>query len=821
MRAVPGWRVLIAVSCTFGCGSEAPASRGHTTSRPSAEPPQPGAGAAGGALNDGGDSSGHAGVSLAGGADTGPSAGAAGAGGALGSGGAGGETDSSHPICLTRLPCHSAEYAPGTGCVEIELPDGAPCSDGRVCTSQDHCEAGQCVASPSASVAQTVASVRGFGGYSEIGGESTQHGLALPLNERQLVFADTTLMAGTRVTLVSIDEQGEMTPTSSVLASFAMSRAAISSWVFADETRAQLLRLSDERFILLGTASQVFDVEDGQLQPSTVTRFGPETFPRGGVSLNDRFWTCDEFGIRSFRVDGNPPVPLLQSTYFAACEAVAVSADGRSLFAATHKGLLRLAVADDGAMTLADQWLPTTPFLNVAIAGDVLVAQDMYAPLGFGSLHAFRWQNMEPIGVYPDAQDASPLLGFALSGSHAILQRLVATSDTVGISLQGVALSNFTAEPPREAFWDRVLESSGYDYVVRPTAGFGLMVTQPIRRVWRIDQPGLSYSALHGDLQGYFESVHLVDETHAVSLDGHSRHDIDLSLPHAPSVKSTPLLGLQPARLVLGFAGHQLQSWRDPKGAPSSELGLAQVDREGLTLGGRVNVPGNRQAISGDDVVSVELEQATNRLRVRTFPLATLEMALPEQTLKVRDDFWVAGSERPAAGAFRGAMPAIIGADDDSVVIADRWESAPDVHLHWLSRADGRYGTSSKNLQVSAVGLAEQVLVRADQALVVTKTNLLLIERSDGELVVRTTKKQEGDAVALEWSKDFLYVALGSASQNVPTSLELLSPADLSVRQAYSLDDQALGLAEVGSHVVVTVRHGFSVLTPPCGVENH
>ncbi len=53
-------------------------------------------------------------------------------------------------VCASGDPCMSSYCAPGVGCVDTPA-SGNPCDDGDDCTSDDHCEAGVCLGTPSCS----------------------------------------------------------------------------------------------------------------------------------------------------------------------------------------------------------------------------------------------------------------------------------------------------------------------------------------------------------------------------------------------------------------------------------------------------------------------------------------------------------------------------------------------------------------------------------------------------------------------------------------------------------------------------------------------
>jgi hypothetical protein len=167
-------------------------------------------------------------------------------------------------------------------------------------------------------------------------------------------------------------------------------------------------------------------------------------------------------------------------------------------------------------------------------------------------------------------------------------------------------------------FFSREVDSSQYFNIGHPSAGHGLVVAQPVRRVLRSRGSDGTLEVLSGQLQGFFESVYAVDATHAVSLDAFARHDIDLTAPDAPKVVTTPMAGSQPARLVLGRTP-EIGVWISSDildAGPPKYFDLASItEPQGLTPHGRVRIDAARSATSGDELVGVTFDRASDRFR--------------------------------------------------------------------------------------------------------------------------------------------------------------------------------------------------------------
>lgn len=726
-------------------------------------------------------------------------------------------------ICVPHGSCRAVRYIEGEGCVETVLPDGAACNDGHVCTGDDHCASGECVGTKVASEAREDAVIHGFGGYSEVDGEDSQHGLVVPLSEQQLVFADRTVTDAAALTLVNVTEGGALEAVDRYVSSITIERNSIASWVFAAQTRATLTSLTPTRFVFAGrSGSQVFDVVANRLVTPGVDPV-LRTYPLATVGRGNQYWTCDEGGIYAFSVEGTPPVSRVTGKYIGGyCRALALSDDGHTLFAGTDRnGLHQLKITETGGLELVQSYLVGTAHFNLAIQGDVLIAKEMYSPMGRGPLKSYRWTNgMELLGQYLDP--LNELLGFAVTGSQVFAERLVpGVGDEYELLLQGLDPQTLTPTGTEQRFYGRAVDVSEYYKVIQPVGGFGLLVSQPLRRVFRVGANGEEFAPLTGAHQGFFESVYGVDKTHAVALDAHGRHDIDLTDPGSPRIVSTVVApSTQPARLVIGNE-QEVGTWLDPLRSSyfARFFTLATVDAvNGFTLEGRVKLGSGLQAVSGDQLVTLNFDKTTNRFLVQLSQLEALQRGQAQQVLSPDSEYWFEGTAQPATGTIRATIPGVLSADAHNVVVADVWSGARNVYLHWFTKADdGLLATNKKYLEVIGGGPASQVFVSDRFALVVTGLNkLLLIENAGDQLILRKSRElASGFPSVVRWTKDFIYVAKGELNGLTP-SLELLSSTTLETVAAFPLEHRVVSLAEVGEHVVASGWNGITVLTPRC-----
>jgi hypothetical protein len=223
------------------------------------------------------------------------------------------------------------------------------------------------------------------------------------------------------------------------------------------------------------------------------------------------------------------------------------------------------------------------------------------------------------------------------------------------------------------------------------------------------------------------------------------------------------------------------------------------------------------QAVGGNDLVTLSIDETTNQFLLQLSPLQTLRRGQVEQSLEPTSQLWLDATPQPIPKASRPIIPAALAADAQSVIIAEEWMEVENVYLHWLAKTNGGIQASSvKRLELKGYGPIQQVMVDGRFALVMTQlSKLLLIENISGaELIVKQLRTFPVTRL-LRWSKDFIYLANASDYYNT-ASLEVLSPVTLDTVASYPLADQATTLAEVGERFIVSVWNGLHVLTPPC-----
>ena len=228
----------------------------------------------------------------------------------------------------------------------------------------------------------------------------------------------------------------------------------------------------------------------------------------------------------------------------------------------------------------------------------------------------------------------------------------------------------------------------------------------------------------------------------------------------------------------------------------------------------RLRLDGRRHVVSGDHLVSVAFEETTEGFSIQSCSLSALRRNQAEQTLTDCLEHSSQGTTKPAADAIHNIL---VGADAESLVVAESWLGTLDTSLRWFKRSGrGFVSDEGRLIRISGDGGAAQVLVSGRYALVITGlSKILLIENGSSSLSVRAARQLEVDPRVLRWSSEFVYVTSGGLFVN--PAFQLLSPSTLETIVTYPLSDRAVSLAEVGERLAVTVRNGFHVLTPPCG----
>lgn len=559
----------LALGSTFACGASDRADAGSpATGSEGGSSAASDSGAGGEQTSEGGAGAGDGGSvarspSGSGGFDSGGASGMGGAGQA-GQGGSAvidpGPCGFGAPFsCEDGNSCTVDSIDDECACHHEPAEDGTSCSDGDVCTLNDHCEAGRCTAERYVSAPAVIGTLDSFGANPGL-----RTLVALP-SERRAVFATNGELAlvgmdGERLTILDRSEMGAP-----------LDSDFVSSMIPVLRPRTFVVPLTPERIAVVARnwGIDLYDLDGDRITPSE--RFGfLDTDLRAAAGAGARIFTCVVSTVHSYAIDPATSAisagPTLQLPGGKTCHGLALGSDGTTLWAATSGGLQRLDVSNpDGSILFQSTSLASSYLIDVSLSDSfvaVLEVRETFS--GVSDVVVLSTDTLGEVARFTAVlgDDGRVPIGFRLMGDdRLLLQWSQEADDCVVQTVEVHALGTTGATLLDE--WTSLDACS--NPVARPTFNTTASAThaaiEPVHQLVRVDASTGAITPLSGLAQGSFERVRGAGSTAIEVYGPASTQLVDIATPDAPALVQGGLVSpmtLDWLRLVLPNAAEPL-----------------------------------------------------------------------------------------------------------------------------------------------------------------------------------------------------------------------------------------------------------------------
>jgi hypothetical protein len=243
--------------------------------------------------------------------------------------------------CADDNPC-TVDRFDGTTCIHTPAPNGLPCSDGDLCTLADRCEDGICVGGTAQHGAMAeLGRVEAFG---------TEEGLVLPTGDDRILFVDpaypktvvhSTRIVGDGLTVDGADNPRSDQPFAFIADNSSMAHTGWPGYAAFGWTGGDTVSL----ITVDGTGKPVLH-ERFELQLSQGFLSGSLN---GLVGSQTGLWVCVNYAsfgpaagtlVRYDLADPDAPIDAQVVPLTVKCGSLAISSDGKRVYANTPNGVL-------------------------------------------------------------------------------------------------------------------------------------------------------------------------------------------------------------------------------------------------------------------------------------------------------------------------------------------------------------------------------------------------------------------------------------------------------------------------------------------------
>jgi hypothetical protein len=598
-----------------------------------------------------------------------------------------------------------------------------------------------------------------------------------------------------------------------------------------------ILPLASKRVAVIGAdwSIDVFDVSQDRL--SVLYRYG---FGSGGqqvmnaaASHGNDIWACSASQFNRYwlddregRIRRNPPVPLPARH---TCIGLALSPDGRSLFAATSQGIDIFDIsAGDGTGTLSRNILPGSPIMDVSVGSRAIGAYRLEGnDSGAGTIMVL------------DASDFSLLTTFSLSSTRIPAGITILPS---GILLEEhwdeVTCRQVTAQTYSTASGALIplaqfvpMAACRGDFSQPPvviTSSGNLVDLPPVHQVVRVDPTTGTMRPLHGHQQGSFDRV-LRAGPGLVEVHGpKSMHLVDISDPTRPVVREGGLMApMTSERLAVQITRQgqavmlTVPSTDTPPSSPRTSLFWQREGDLPVQAGSIANPdPDALWFAAGTTLTSVAPVGDTD-YRVRRISVTNLGRT-EDQVISPEVDQTVAG---PTTLGLNRHLRYLLAGDASSGewVVAERrvGSAGSAVVFAWYAPDKSGYqmvGEASFADDRSLVDLG----IAAGRALLLLDNRAVLLDRSGATLA--TANLGESGVLTKLLSFDdhevTLAATLPARDQPSPYAVLVRRTSDLSLLGRYFLPEAALSMVADGDLRVFGTKSTLVVATSPSPLDS-
>ncbi len=788
--------------------------------------------------------------------------------------------------CTDPGPCLVAERDENGDCVVHDADDGAPCEDGNACTVDDRCQGGVCSGDAIKQQPSLRGEVQTFG--ASPGMTSWTEGSAAFMSDDRLVFLESKSFTSSALGLVQVDSQGLN------LLSTATSDAAYFydiGWVYRPLTHIVPLTKTDFAVVDGHDTSwttprniEIFEIDGDELVSHGVTAMpddGPLAY--GAAGREDTLWVCGPGELETYAFDATSKQLKLAERFALppgeGCNALALAADGQTLFMAT-KGVRVVDVSGDPRPSdPANDQVPeicpagtqprdpsstapeTCTVLPSFTLSDVQVNEDYLAALStdnvgdWGSALAVSMHDSTVIQAMD--QETLPIagpIGIALSGDRLFVEWSGRYSSDADWSSVHLALHPLGADSTLPLAHLPIRDDccgGGAWTLLSFVARGDFAVAQPWRRVAHFDPANQELAFVTGTAHGSLKALVPSSDTEVVAVGPIESHWIDLSDPDAPQIISggmnlspatgdfqllTPGLGVAP-RLANTPSGilerleqkspHERFSILDTSQAPqAAELGSFWIEGES----------GDLIAASHGQVFQLR-DTANWGFQVRRYQ-ASAGIGLDVQQLTPDLDVIVQGDPTPAY-TLRGSGAFGVNDSGTELVIVERhyaagygsyipvatWLSVGTNDVSVLAQAEFNAVNSSVT-DYDEVNSAQHILVVGDDALVVDYKFAARLHRTGTSIVQQAFHSMDAGPddlnpiieriLAFDGQRAALSVHHWTQTRQSRYTVEVLDSSDLSTLASYDTSEEVQSMLTVGTQLVFGMNSAVSVATPYC-----
>ncbi|QSQ28628.1 hypothetical protein JY651_38875 [Pyxidicoccus parkwayensis] len=745
-------------------------------------------------------------------------------------------------VCHDDNPCTAERLDESGQCVYPAAPDGTGCDDGEACTTGDRCMSGACKGEPLTRPAATFGTVWSHGADPAEHGGPPLEGLAESVSDDRILFGEPLGGVGLSVSLVRVGPEGLVRLDQRVLDLYA--ERFLGTWDWSDRFTTFFVPLGADRVVAVGTRQRVelLGLEGDRL--ASLSRYTlPPTSDSivSGAGRGERFWTCAGYVVTAWRVGADASLGQDAAQSFqlpgGTCRSLALSPDGRTLWAATALGLVPVDVSSPTGAVVRPTLFGTQAFFHVQARGDFVVAHELLRYGELGRIFVYRAADLAGTGTPSPVATFAPMegagrwerpLGFVLLDGELLIEwfRLVGTLRSYTVERHGLTAGGVSSV--MGSILLREGEEVGLHLSPLLLTGAGRhAVLQPWRRVLTLEDGGVMRFKT-GVAHGALERVRAAADGTLLAVGPFESHRVDLTNPEQPTLATGGMLlpadtrRLRLAPSVSGQGPLELVTVPVSGSHVHQEDGTAVLSclRPGagalLEPAGQVSVAGGPAALmstNGQLFQMAATSQGAYRLRRFTLPTTCTGAVLAPADEKLLTLDGGSGTRTDWAFAVDGERSEVLlgevrfGTPGDPSRLSLRWSS-------WTGGDAATGVLSGTTDQFTALALAK------GRALVIENgRQVYLLERQGTQVVTRKHVDLSQLPAPLDvrrilaFDGTVAYLALASS----PFGVVALRADDLSVLARYTTPTAVRSLVVSGEWLVFGMNDALTVATPVCG----
>ncbi len=321
------------------------------------------------------------------------------------------------------------------------------------------------------------------------------------------------------------------------------------SWDWSDRFTTFFVPLDETRVVTVASRQRIelFSLEGDAITSEATLALHPSGDSRiAGAGRGDRFFTCAGYALATYRIEAGPAIVedgaaiLLPSS----CRGLSMSPDGRTLWAATTRGIAEIDITGTAPIVVRTL-LANTQFFRADEMAGYLVAQALRSYGELGSIHVFRREDVAAQTMPTAVHTFSP----RATGPYARPIGYVRSGDVLGVMWFRLEGTRHTHELDRHRLTDTGVGPRIDHLVTRDTETLGLhlsalttassahyAVLAPYRRIVRFDVDSSS-RAITGRGHGTFDRIWPGASRGWLAVGTLDVHRLEVNEPGAPLLR--------------------------------------------------------------------------------------------------------------------------------------------------------------------------------------------------------------------------------------------------------------------------------------------